>query len=299
MSMFPGPLNTAALSSRLVGYLSNAQQTMGNLEQQVATGKALTLPSSNPVQVVNTMSLDATLTRAKQYSTNAQDGSAMLGMANNALTQVMNQVQQVRTLVLQAGNGTSTSTSNSALAQQVTSIKNTILNLANTSYLGNPIFAGGSGSSNAYDSNGNYLGGVNAPTRTVGAGIQLPASVVGPSAFGTTGSTQLFTVLSQIASNLSSGATSTVLGSDLTNLDTAISTLSSAAAQVGTYYTQMQSMSSQLNQTQTQLITQIQNIQNVNPAKVITQLQLQQSSYQEAMWATSKAIPPSLSTFLG
>ena len=107
--------------------------------------------------------------------------------------------------------------------------------------------------------------------------------------------------MDQISADLKAGTAGSIknlTSSDLTTLDQAITTLSDAAGQVGTMYQQMQYMSVQATSTQQTLSSRLADVQDTDLAKVVSELQAQQSSYQAALWATSKVIEPSLTQFL-
>ena len=61
----------------------------------------------------------------------------------------------------------------------------------------------------------------------------------------------------------------------------------------------MQAASEHATTTQTTLNGALANLEDVNPAQAITKLNLLQSSYQEALWAASQVLQPSLLKFLG
>src|SRR5207244_7991884 len=114
------------------------------------------------------------------------DGLGWLGTADSALTGAVEQLHSVRDLVLQglSPGGAGSSQAPLALASQVDGIRQTLINVANTRYLGRPVFGGTTAGTQAYDSTGTYVGDSGTVARTVGDGVRVRVDTSGPAAFG-------------------------------------------------------------------------------------------------------------------
>jgi flagellar hook-associated protein 3 FlgL len=301
MTMISGTarITPGIVDDQMTSTLDADQLAIAQLQEKISSGQAITKPSDDPVGVVQSLSTQAALTRGQQYQSNAQDGMGWLGTANTALSSAVTQLYNIRNLVLGAGSNSSQPQTYADLAQQVGGIRQELLALANTTYLNRPVFAGTSATPQAYDSAGNYLGSGASPTRTVAPGTSLPVSVTNP--FGSGSSNSVFAAVDQVISDLQTGTPASIAnltGTDLGALDTALNSLSSAAGQVGESYQQMQYLSDQAVAAQQTLSSRLAGLQDVDLAKAVTDLQMQQNSYQAALWATSKVVEPSLAQFL-
>jgi len=291
------------LSQSISAQLDQQEQSIATLETQISSGKALNQPSDNPSAVTQVLQLSSQASQLTSWQANAQTASSWLGMGNNALNTVLDQMQSARTLLLQALNqGTQNATTYEAIAQQLQGINADLLTTANTQYEGRPVFAGTSASAQAYDSSGNYLGNSDAPTVIVGpgpgAGQAADLSVPGPQVFGS-GSTSVFTTLSTVISQLSSGSpTAAGLNSALSALDANISTAEQASAVLGNASDSVTSASAALTNQLTSVQNSQSSLEDVNVATVTTQLDSEMTNYQAAMWAASQAIPETLVKFL-
>jgi flagellar hook-associated protein 3 FlgL len=276
------------------------------LELQLSTGYKVNSPSDDPAEAVNVLRLRSAVARANQYVANAEDGLGWLQQANATMNQVLSVLQQVRQLVLSAGQpNPSGSLSLDSLATQVEGARAELVDLANTTYGGQPIFGGAAPGHAAYDQSGNWLGSGAAPTRTVAPGVSVPIALVGPAVFGSGSSGLLgdvpgtnFGVLAQISSDLRAGNTGAVLSTDLAALDSAINQATAAAAQLGSYTDQLQAFEQQAQSAAQAFSTELSGAQDVNLAKAATELQMRQNTYQAALWATSKLVQTSLVEFL-
>jgi flagellar hook-associated protein 3 FlgL len=291
------------LSQAITQQLNQQELSIANLEEQVSSGRSLNKPSDNPAAVTQVLQLSSQASQLSNWQANAQTASSWLGMGNNALNSVLDDMQSARTLILQTLNqGTQNATTYQAAAQQLQGINADLLSTSNTQYEGRPIFAGTSASGQAYDASGNYLGNSDTPNVVIGAGPgagQTAAlSVPGPSVFGT-GAASVFTTLTTVIGQLGSGTpTATQLNAALTALDANISTAEQASAVLGNGSDQVGAVSASL----TSQLTSVQNTQagleDVNVATVTTQLDSEMTNYQAAMWAASQAIPETLVHFL-
>ena len=281
------------------GLLSN-QASLASLEQQIATGNAINTPSDNPAGASTMLQLQANLQRANQYSTNAQDGVGWLTLANSTVSSMISQMQSVISLV-QGVSGSALTSQKATLtstADQIQGSLQELINLGNTTYEGSqPIFAGTA--AQAFSTNGTYVGAGNAPTRTVAPGTQVAVSVTGDQIFQSSAGNLiapgglLAGVVSDLKANNAAGAEA-----QLGNLQTALSQMETAAGSLGAQQQQMSGFSQQATSSSTALQQELGAVQSTNMAEAITSLQLQQTSYQEALYATSQLSTDSLAKYL-
>src|SRR5579864_7748501 len=98
-----------------------------NLSAQIASGEAITKPSDNPAGTVQVMSYNSELTRLAQYQTNANDGLAWLGAADNSLSSVVTQLQRAEQLAQQGATATTDANGRAAIANEIDSIKSSLV----------------------------------------------------------------------------------------------------------------------------------------------------------------------------
>ncbi|HEY7948781.1 MAG TPA: flagellin [Acidimicrobiales bacterium] len=294
------------IAQQMISGLNADQASQATLEQELSTGDMINKPSDNPAGAADLMQLNGSMVRSQQYAANATDGSGWLSLGNSTMNQILSGLQQARQAVLSV-TGANLSNQPGAiqgLAQQVASVRQELINLSNTTYGGQAIFAGTGNVTTAYDQNGNYVGGGSAPTRTVAPGVQVAVAVTGDQVFGT-GTTGLLGstgVLAQIVQDLQTGTPASLNSAattDLQALDAATTTVTSQAAVMGANYQRMQTFAQQATNTQQALQAQMAGLDATNVGQVSTQLTEAQQSYQSALWATSQLSQESLVQFLG
>jgi flagellar hook-associated protein 3 FlgL len=307
------------IATRTLDNLQLSLQSLADVQNQMSSGKTINKPSDDPTGAVMSMQYRADIQRTTQYSRNSDDALGWLGMADKTIGSVGDSIQQVRDLVLSGATATSDPTARKALAEQIKTIKQTLVGLGNTSYNNRPIFAGTAnpqGQTPAldnYDAAGNYNGN-NAPVyRTIGNGATVQVNFDGPSIFGAPGASDVFHVLDDIVAHLQSGTAADqskltnayddgsggTIASDIDRLDALRLNVQNRQSEVGARYDRVETMQDRAKSQITTLSTGLSNTEDVDIAEVAVTLQLRNTAYQAALSATSKVIQKSLVDFLG
>jgi flagellar hook-associated protein 3 FlgL len=274
--------------------LSSAK--VADLQNRLSSGRRLTKPSDSPADTASALRLRADAARQTQYDSNSSDAQGWLSQVDSTLTAVNNQLQTARTATLRGLNdGAIDQDTRNTLADQVDSIRTGIMKLANTTYMGRPIFGGTTAGSTAYDTSGNYVGNSGTISRAVADGTVESISSTGPQVFGSAGNS-LFDVLSSISADIRSGSSN--LSGDLGALDTAMRTVTSAQGAAGNTsarITQIQTAAATTTVSRTQALS---DLQDVDTAEMAIQVTAANTAYQAALQTTASIHQNSLLDFL-
>jgi len=287
----------------LTNELEQQTSNISDLQLQLSTGQALNRASDNPAAVTQVLALSSQAAQLTSWQNNVQTATSWLGIANSTANNILTTLQSARTLLLQAMNsGTQSSSTYQALGTQLQGVSNNLLSLSNTQYADRAIFAGTSASLQAYDASGNYLGNADVSTVVIGPGSgvgeAVNLSVPGSALFGP-GASNAFATLSGAISALQSGAPPpSSISLALNELDAVISGAQQASAVLGQSSQMVTSAAANLATEIATIESNRANLENVNVAGVTTQLTLETTDYQAALWATSKAVPETLVNFL-
>ena len=136
-------------------------------QEKLSTGRNINRPSDSPTGTNDAMRLRAQLASDTQYARNAQDGLGYMGTIDSTMTSMVDQVNRARDLLVQgASTGSQGPEARQALATELGQIRDSLIGLANTQYLGRPVFAGTEDTPVAYDATGAYKGDAHPVTRT-------------------------------------------------------------------------------------------------------------------------------------
>lgn len=296
-------ITTEALTQMLANQLVSQESSISQLQTQVATGQKLNRPSDNPSAVTQVLSLSRQASQLSSWQSNAATATSWLSTASGAVSDSLQAMQSARTLLLQAANqGTQNVSSYEAIGTQLQGIAKNLVDLANTQYEGRALFAGTSASQQAYDSSGNYLGNGDAPTVVVGpgpgVGQSVDTSLPGTQVFGA-GASSVFSTLQTISVALNSGSpTSAEISNAINALDNNISVAQKASGTLGTASDQVSSESAAITAQLSTVQASQSNLEDVNIASATTQLNMEMTNYQAALWAASRAIPETLQQFI-
>ena len=284
-----------SISANTTANLQHSLSQMQRLQEQLSSGRQLARPSDSPTGTVSALRLRADLRRGEQLVRNASDGLGWLGTADSALTQSLDVIGRVRELALRGRNGSMGPDDRAAIATEVDALREHLLGIANTTYLGRPLFAGTAAATVAYDAAGVYQGDAGTVDRTVLDGVSVTVNVTGPAAFGPAGA-DVFTVLADIADHLRNDPTQ--LGTDVAALDQRSLDLKTELAQVGARYHQVEAMRSRTEGARLDAQNALAEVESVDLPRTITELKMQEVAYQAALSATARVIQPSLLDFL-
>ena len=285
--------------------LNGLQSNLGRLQklqEQLSSGKQVSRPSDSPVKTVESLQFRSNIRRTEQYVRNADDGLAMLGTTDAALTTSLDRTARARELVLQGLNDTNNDEGRAALATELRTLRDGLVSIANTRYLDRAVFAGNSASANAFSSPGaTYQGDSGEVLRSVAPGVDVAVNVSGDDVFGADGDpTQLFRVLDELASALETGGTTMHgrLTTGLTGLDTAVSRVISTLGLIGARTNRLESVKDTAEGQLINLTSSLSEVEDIDLPKTIVELQMQEVAYKAALGATARAVQPSLLDFL-
>ncbi|MFL6062416.1 MAG: flagellar hook-associated protein FlgL [Marmoricola sp.] len=285
------------LTQQSIGSLQTGLSKLARIQEQMSTGKILNRPSDSPTDTTSAMRLRSSIADVQQYSRNASDGDAWLTQIDSALTNANDQVGRARDLALQGANsGSAGPTAREALAAEVDQIRGGLIDTANSSYLGRPVFGGVTSGAKAYDASGTFVGTSGAVNRTVAAGTSIRVDVDGQQVFGPTGSS-LFDHLDALSTALRAGDQAGISAS-LTALEADKNRITTTQTDVGTRQIRVEAAIQSADDSTLKLKDQLSTVENVDLPKVIVDLQMQQTAYQASLAATSKVMQPSLLDFL-
>jgi flagellar hook-associated protein 3 FlgL len=276
--------------------LQASQQKLDQLDTEATTGVQINLPSDDPTGTSNLLQIQQQLSQNTQYQRNAQNGTGWLTTISTSLSSANTIMTQIRDLTVQAANTGATSTSSqAAIADQMQALKQNLLSLANTQYLGRNVFAGTSDASSAFNPDYSFNGTPGATVqRRVGSDTTVQVDADGSSVFGS-GSGSVFALIDTITNDISSG---TNVGSQLSAIDGFMTNIQGAEATVGASQDQLQTATSTLTNSATSLQTSQSNLKNVDTSQVLLEMQTQQVAYQTALAVTAQSLQPTLMDYL-
>jgi flagellar hook-associated protein 3 FlgL len=279
--------------------LNNSTNRLAQLQQQLSTGKQISSPEDDPFGTGHALSLRDELSSVQQYQRNINDGVAWLQQTDSALGNSNDILNRIRSLVVQAGNGTEDSTSLDAIKTEIGQLKESLREQANTTLDGRYVFSGSQTKTQPYPSPGNtYAGNTGTVQRQIGQGQLVPVNQDGPSVFGPNGN-NVFDLLDRIQSDLASGNKTNLQNQDLTDLDSAMDTLQSGRSTAGAMQNRLTTQLSRLKDAEVNVSDLLSKTEDADMAQTMVNYSMTQTVFQAALQAGAKVIQPTLMDFLG
>ncbi|EDZ98137.1 flagellar hook-associated protein 3 [Burkholderia sp. H160] len=215
-------ISTAQYFSMNVSTMSDQQAQLSQIYQEISSGQSLTTPADNPLGAAQAVQLSSTAAALSQYSTNQTTALSSLRAEDSTLTSVITTLQSANTLGLSVGSGTLNDTNRSAIAAQLTTLRDQLLTYANaTDGSGNAMFAGFQNSTKAFTTNaaGTVVYSGDTGTRTVQVTDSNSVAIGdnGMSVFMSVGATNAEPIASGSSSNTGTGVIGPVTVTNPTN----------------------------------------------------------------------------------
>jgi flagellar hook-associated protein 3 FlgL len=288
--------------------LTSLQLGMGRLadtQEKLSTGRQINRPSDSPTGTNDAMRMRAQIAADGQHARNAQDGLAWMGTTDSTMQSMLDQVHRARDLLVQASStGSNGPDARAAIGSELEQIKESLFSLANTQYLGRPVFGGTTGNAAAYakvtePATGAvsiaWNGDAGEVKRQIGSGVTVAINVVGASAFAGANGDDLFSVLGDAITQLQSGAD---VSGNLDRIDSVAGNMKTSLADLGARYGRVEEAQTRLASTTLDNKAALSDIENVDLAEATMNLQLQEVAYQASLGATARVLQPSLVDFL-
>jgi flagellar hook-associated protein 3 FlgL len=129
--------------AQFLATINQLESSIATNQNDISSGLSFTTASENPVGAGLVSGYNQVLAQSEQYTSNGNSAQSSLNTEDNALTQLQNQMQSLRSLALEANNGTESQQDLNAIATQASQIQQSLLSLANTQDgSGNYIFGG-------------------------------------------------------------------------------------------------------------------------------------------------------------
>lgn len=300
-------LSTAQIYDQQMRGISNSQATWLNAGEQLSSGKRVVKPSDDPVAAAQAVVLSQAQAQTSQYASARGFATNNISQEETNLQQVTSVVQQAQTIVVAAANGTLSDDDRASYAQQLTGIRDQLLNLANTTDgNGRYMFAGYKTDTAPFvqDANGDvsYVGGDTAITQKVDANRIMTTNHTGSDVFmsltsnpkaepdGGTSESNIFTTLNTAINSLNTpledaddaakDVQSAALDKTNRGLKNSLNNVLKVRSELGTQLQELDNLDSKGDDTKLNQATQMSNLVDVDYTSAISTYTMQQAALQ-------------------
>lgn len=276
--------------------LAHSQAALARLQEMGSSGTKLAKPSDDPASTAAALRVRSAQRAAEVHDRNADDALGWLGTVDTALGTSTELLRRARDLTLQGSNqGVMSAESREALAVELESLRDALLQQANTQYLGRSVFAANSLAGHAFAADYSHTGVAGTSLeRRIGPDSRVTVDGDGVAAFGQ-GATSVFALLDGIAADLRAG---TDVAPRVADVDAGLSALVTQRSVAGSRYAQVERGKELLVMSSNDLEARRSSLEDADLGQVIIELKMQEVAYQAALSVTARAVPPTLLEFL-
>lgn len=303
-------------TSQAIQYLQTNLRSLADLQEKVSSGKNINAPSQDPLGYSKLINIQNSLDADDRYLKNIQQAKAEAQLADSSVNSVIDIINRARELGVQGASDTVSANDRLVMASEIDALMNQLVQIGNTTLSGKYIFGGqktqaapfartatttvtyaGTPSGETYQRNVEISKGITATINIDGRallGTVAPAGGAPPPY--TTGSGVMRT-MGELLSDLQNNNT-TEIKNRLDELTTNLQNTLNLQSQLGNVTTQMNLTESRIQDRKLAFTQQYSDLQQVDMAAAITNLNYQENIYNASLGVAAKVIQISLVNFL-
>ncbi len=268
--------------SNLATSLDQSQVTEQQLTSELSSGVRVTSLGQDPISSGENVLLLNQIQQDDSFTESSSLVSGKLQVSDSALGSVVSQLTQAISLATSANNGTMNSNNVKSIANQIAGIRDEVQSLANTSYQGQYIFAGGQTSNVPFTTSTTaspavttYAGDEDINYLEMPNGEKIQLNVPGDQVFSGTGGNGVFAALNSLVADYSNGTVNTNQAvSDTQALSSALGYVSQQRVVIDNSITHLTAATNAVSSEQTQLTAAQTSLMQADIPQLSTQLSL-------------------------
>jgi flagellar hook-associated protein 3 FlgL len=259
------------------------------LTSELSSGLAVSSLSDNPVAAGQASMLSSAISQDDTFVQTASTAESLMQVADSALGSVVTQLTSALSLAVEGNSGTENASDLMALSQQLGSIRDQVVALANTSYQGTYIFSGSQGNVQPFavdtsttPARATYYGDTQVGAVTTENGQQIQTGLAGSAVFLAPGA-DVMAALNNLVADFAGGTVSGTASTDIGVLQTALSNVSQQRLSLDSSLSRIQTASSYAQTDAVNRTATVSALVSADPATVATQLSSAETQNQALM----------------
>ena len=273
---------------------------LGDINDMISSRKKIRRPSDDPVGAAMALKLRRQLAAIEQYNNNAQDALTWMKNTETALANTGEILNRLNELTVQAANGPLTDDDRQKILYEVRELKDQILKEANSTSIDRYLFGGYSTNKPPFSKDDN-TGKIKVNTETVDGVIEynlghserMPINLIGSEVFE-----DIFVAVEKLEGALEANDSDAISGQVLGDIKNAMSTVLKYRAQIGARSNRLEATVLRLDANEVDYLELLSNTEDIDLARMITELKMEESVYRASLSVGARIIQPSLVDFL-
>ena len=289
-------VSNSVLYSQALGHTQQALKEIGHYQQVISSGLRVEKPSDDPTAVTGIMRSSSGLRALEQYKENLASASSRLAVENDVLDQLSDVLSRAKELGISQGGDPSTAASRRAAQAEIDGLRDFVIELGNTQFVGSFLFAGDYADARPFSDAGPDPTRPPTGTHQVegGAGTFYAVNHSGQEIFVDTG---ILDALENLSTALGSDSGADIRAS-IGELDTGFADIQELIGGLGARMNQVDTAISNLDALEANLQTFRSDLQDAELEEVVSKLVSRQVSYEAAMMTNARILQSTLTDYL-
>lgn len=290
--------------SGLVASLNSSTLSEQKLTGELSSGLKVSSLSDDPVAAGQASLLSSAISQDDSFVQSASTAESLMQVTDSTLSSVVTQLTQAISLAVSGNSGTADASDLTSISQQLSSLRDQVVSLANTNYQGTYIFSGSQGTVQPYSidtttspATATYNGDSQVNTITSADGQQLQTTLAGATVFSAPGA-DVMSALNSLIADFASGTASSTSTVDIGTLKNALSIVSQQQGILGSSLARIENASTYAQTDATNRTAAAGTLMAADPATVATQLSSAETQNQALMSVISTVEKQSLFSYI-
>jgi flagellar hook-associated protein 3 FlgL len=262
--------------------LQSLAQRQADAAKRASSGMRVSAPSDDPIAAAELTRLSAAKTRTEDFQKAVSNTRGEAELAEGTLGEANDVFARANEIAVQGANGSLDAADRSSLADEVLSLKQHLVGLANTKTANGYVFGGNKTDAPPFDASGNFNGDDEAHTVEISGGVTVRANASGARAFTGAGGTDVFASLTSLETALRANDGAAVSAS-ITNVEKSREQIQTARSDSGLLMNRLDTTDSALGQASLALDSRAKTAGEVDPYTAFTDLTKLSQSLEQAI----------------
>ncbi|HHV17933.1 MAG TPA: flagellar hook-associated protein FlgL [Thermoanaerobacterales bacterium] len=274
---------------------------LGDINDMISSRKKIRRPSDDPVGAAMALKLRRQLAAIEQYNNNAQDALTWMKDTETALANTGDILQRLNELTIQAANGPLTDDDRQKILYEVKELKDQIFQEANSTSINRYMFGGYTTDKPPFIKDED-TGKIEANTAETVDGVieynlghseRIPINLIGSEVFE-----DIFVSVEKLEEALETNDSAVISSQVLEDIKNSMSTVLKYRAQIGARSNRLEATVLRLDANEVDYLELLSNTEDIDLARMITELKMEESVYRASLSVGARIIQPSLVDFL-
>lgn len=135
-------ITNTMMSDSVIRNINNNMKRLNDTQEVTSTGEKIQQASEDPVSATKALKYRSYISQIEQYQSNAADATSWMEVTEDALSSLTKVMQNIRELTSEASSDALSGSDYSDIAEEISQLQDSALELLNTQYAGRYIFGG-------------------------------------------------------------------------------------------------------------------------------------------------------------